>query len=321
MLRSAKTKYLLIIFLSVVVMFLAAGCGGNSADKIADAVDGPGIINDTGGNGDGDGMVVHDGVIEDDKIILSEGTINILIDDNGEAELDNTTLNLMDQDDNGDWFLADDVSILLTDDQGKTINLTPERTVITGDDGTEEYYLTLTPDVLDALDADRTYELNLTVGEDDYIATIHLSVDDMDDVGSLFREVQHLGETGTFSPADLMSNGYMVYGWEFMENAKTFKISYKNAPAGSTVLLTAYGIYDIEGHTHEVYYQRWKNSGDPVRDYEWNGGTLSVDASDITLDYEDIDYSFWRTYLKVIIRDDSGQDITSQSDDFQLVVE
>jgi hypothetical protein len=227
----------------------------------------------------------------------------------------------MDQDDNGNWFLADDVSILLTDDLGETVNLTPSRTVITNEDGSEEYYLTLTPDVMDALDADRTYDLELIVGEDEYTATIHLSVDDMDDVGSLFQEVQHLGETGEFSPADLMSNGYMVYGWEFMESAPSFKISYKNAPEGSTVHLTAYGIYDIEGHTHEVYYQRWKDSGEPVRDFQWNGGTLIVDASDATLDFEEIDYSFWRTYLKVIIRDESGQDITSQSEDFRLVVQ
>ena len=81
------------------------------------------------------------------------------------------------------------------------------------------------------------------------------------------------------------------------------------------VYLTAYGTYNIPGHESEVYYQKWgsgPNEGKPVKDALWDGGTLTVDEADYTLDSGDNDYSFWSTYLEIVIIKD-GEDITASS--------
>ena len=238
------------------------------------------------------------GVSNVEGIIVQNG--NILVDlSNGQITINGQNLTLTEQVD-GTWSLIAGVQITVTDNNGNTISGSIYVDPQTGN-------LFFIPD--SPLDSGVTYTVTVTVNGTTYNATVIVSVDNLCQSNSLFASVE-LRSTGTYNVKDLIVSEKAIFGWEF---GNTFTITLSNVEAGAQVTLTAYGVYDIEGHNCEVYFQRWSGTGAPVQDYVWNnGGAITVDNSDSSIDGEGgtPDYSFKKTYFKLKVMKD-GQDITA----------
>jgi hypothetical protein len=258
------------------------------------------------------------GVTDEIDVTVEAGVILITVNENGAIEIDGDNIDLVEF--SGIWTLIDGISIFLEDNEGNlvggTISVNPDTGLIT--------FTPSTP-----LDPGAIYTLNVNVLGTCYTATVLIAVDVMEeDSGeSVFADVE-LRDLGTYAVQDLIVGGKAILGWEFGANPFRIRIHMINIEPGAKVLLTAYGVYNIEGHLDEVYYQRWVYSGNPVEDYQWKDdnyktytGTIWVDEQDSTLDGPggEPDYSFWSSYFEIkIIKE--GADITAASA-AQLIIE
>ncbi len=285
---------LILIFTTSAVFFLSGCSGGGGGSS---SVPGSDVVNETGGTTDGSG------VSGNEQIEVENGNIVVNLVD-GVLAIDGKDLQLVVKDANGNWVLADGVTVTVNNNSGEAV---AGQVVVDPETGV----ITFVPD--EPLDVSETYTIIVTVGDQVHEATIIVAVDDKDTGDeSMFASVP-LYSTGShsFSMDELMQNGKAIFGWEFGENPESFTIKLENIEEGAEVFLTAYGTYNIPGHESEVYFQKWE-SGDPVEEYKWGGNTLSVNEQDYTLDSEENDYSFWSTYLEIVIKKD-GEDITSSS--------
>lgn len=291
---------LILIFTASSVLFLSGCSGGGGGSS---SVPGSDVVNETGGTTEGSG------VSSNDQIEVENGNIVVNVVD-GVLAIDGVDLRLVVEDSNGTWVLADGVAVTVNNNSGEAV---PGQVVVDPETGV----ITFVPD--EPLDVSETYTIIVTVGDQIHEATIIVAVDDTGTGDeSMFASVP-LYSTGShsFSMDELIVNGKAILGWEFGESPENFTVKLENIEDGAEVFLTAYGTYNIPGHESEVYYQKWgsgsgSNEGKPVKDALWNGGTLTVDEADYTLDSGDNDYSFWSTYLEIVIIKD-GEDITASS--------
>jgi len=288
-------KVILLFAIAAVLIF--SGCSGSGGGS--SSVPGSDVVNETGGTTDGSG------VSSNDQIEVENGNIIVNVVD-GVLAIDGVDLQLVVQE-NGDWVLAADVSIIVKNNSGETVPGEVMVDPLTG-------VITFVPD--QSLDVSETYTISVSSGDDVYEATIIVALDDLAMADSLFAGVQlYSSGTHNLSVQDLVVNGKAIFGWEFGESINRFRISLTGIDEGARVYITAYGTYNIPGHENQVYYQRWgsgSNEGKPVKDYLWNGGALNVNEQDYTLDSGDNDYSFWSTYLEIVVIKD-GEDITASS--------
>ncbi len=294
-------KSIRLFTITIMTASLMFSCSGGSSSN--DAMTGQNVVNNTGGNSEGNG------VSSIPEITVKNGTIVVDVTD-GRITIDGDNVQLTQQS-GGDWQLADGVTITVTDNNGNTITGTIGIDQATGD-------ITFTPS--DPLDVSATYTVTVTVNGVEYSATVIVSVDDTQQENSLFASVP-LRSAGTFAVSDLIVNGKALFGWAFGSPAKSFSIRLANIDAGATVYLTAYGIYDIAGHQNEVYYQRWESDQTPVKDFVWSGFTITVNEQDSSIDGAngDPDYSFATTYIELRVMKD-GADITATSS-VQVIVQ
>lgn len=291
---------LILIFTASSVLFLSGCSGGGGGSS---SVPGSDVVNETGGTTEGSG------VSSNDQIEVENGNIVVNVVD-GVLAIDGVDLRLVVKDANGTWVLADGVAVTVNNNSGEAV---PGQVVVDPETGV----ITFVPD--EPLDVSETYTIIVTVGDQIHEATIIVAVDDTGTGDeSMFASVP-LYSTGShsFRMDELIVNGKAILGWEFGESPENFTVKLENIEEGAVVYLTAYGTYNIPGHESEVYYQKWgsgsgSNEGKPVKDALWNGGTLTVDEADYTLDSGDNDYSFWSTYLEIVIIKD-GEDITASS--------
>ncbi len=300
--KTFRLLFLTAISLQMIATIACSGGGSSSGSTTYDGtVSSTTVTNDSGGSTDGSG------VSSNSSISVVNGNISISTND-GNITINGSELNLTTQNEEGTWSLANNVEITLTDNSGNEISGTIVVNSSTG-------VITFIPDT--SLDVNETYTISIEVDGTQYEATVIVAVDDTNTEESLFAGVDYLS-AGTYSIQDLIVDGRAIFGWEFGENPTSFTISLKNIDAGATVYLTAYGTYNIDGHETETYYQKWESTGEPVKDYVWNGSTISINEEDSSLDGE-TDYSFWSTYIELKVISSEGVDITADSQ-VQLVV-
>ncbi len=282
-----------IVTLIAAVIPAATGCSGGGGSTVPSTE----VVNDTGGSTDGSGVSSVSG------ITVESGNIVVVVED-GQITINGDNLQLAQQNEDGSWQLAENITISVTDNSGAVIT---GSIIIDEDTGV----ITFVPDT--SLDVSETYTITVTVDGTDYQATVIVAVDDTETEESLFADVPD-GVAGNYSIKDLIVNGQAIFGWVFGEDPQSFKIRLENIDEGAEVYFTAYGVYNIEGHQNEIYYQRWSsgdNEGEPVKDFVWSGFTISVNEEDVSLDGE-VDYSFWSTYIELKVMKD-GEDITASS--------
>ena len=286
------------LLFAIAAVLILSGCSGSGGGS--SSVPGSDVVNETGGTTDGSG------VSSNDQIEVENGNIVVNVVD-GVLAIDGVDLQLVVQDGNGNWVLAADVSITVKNNSGETV---PGEVLVDPLTGV----ITFVPD--QPLDVSETYTISVSVGDAVYEATIIVALDDLAMADSLFAGVQlYSSGTHNLSVKDLVVNGKAVFGWEFGESINRFTIRLNGIDEGAQVYLTAYGTYNISGHENQVYYQRWgsgPDEGKPVKNYLWDGGILDVNEQDYTLDSADNNYSFWSTYLEIVIIKD-GEDITASS--------
>ncbi len=294
--KKSMLKIIVVVF--VAVSFFVTACssdGGGGSVPTA-----PEVVNQTGGNDTGSG------VSSNPDITVDEGRI-VLATTDGKISLDNVKVQLAVLDENNEWKLVDGLEITVKDESGDTI---PGSIFI--DQKTGKVYFV--PSV--GFDTGKAYTIIVKINQKTYSATVILAVDNTCKKNSMFASVP-LRQKSTYVVSDLISNGKAIFGWEF---GGSFRIRMKNLESGAKVMLTAFGVYNIQGHECEVYYQRWKKTQKPVEDYSWTGFTILVDNTDSSIDGPNgkPDYSFKKTYfvLKVML---NGQDIT-QTTKASLVV-
>lgn len=147
------------------------------------------------------------------------------------------------------------------------------------------------------------------------VINLYLAVDNTCNANSLFASVNVLTDSSTPTIASQVKtdgNGdkKFLLGWDFAAGNFTMKL--ENKTAGAKYVLTAFGVYDISGHSCEVYYQRWSGTGAPVQNVDISGmGTISVDPTDSSLPKPGGGfYSFAKTYVQLKVYNSSGADIT-----------
>lgn len=241
--------------------------------------------NDTGGNGDGDGITT-----------VSEITV-----ENGELVI------------SGEYLNIDDVTVTLVDSDGNTVEGTLVQDPVTGE-------ITFEPS--EPLEVSETYTLTVEEnGEVLHEGLVVISVDNTSQLNSLFSQVDDKSDDiaangrTTYTFSELAQGSRVIVGWDF-ENVGSFNFKISNLPAGWTVKLTAYGIYDIEGYRDQVFYQKWKSSGEPVKDFTLpQNYTIMVDATDSLLDSGPWgDVSFCETFMELKVYDQNGAEMTEFSD-------
>lgn len=243
-----------------------------------------------GGNSTGSGVSTTD----DSSVSAENGSVVIDVDDNGTVNIGGGEADLSD---------AQSVEIVVTDSEGNTIY--GETSV------DEDGNYTFTPDTTTSLEGGESYTVTVVADGVSYEETVIISVDDTAEENSKFASAGGFA-TGSFDLSDLLTDdGEVIFGWDF-DDADDFNFSISDVPAGATVLITGYGIYDIEGHEDEVYYQRW-TSGEAVKDYDITGyGAITVDPTDSSIMKEDgTYYDFTTTYFEIVILDSEGNDITA----------
>lgn len=293
-------KFIPLAALIIAFTFLFTACDNDDSDNallllgLAKNM----IVNDTGGNTGGDSGEVE-GISDNENITVVNGKILVNVE-NGALAIsgENVILTVLDD---GIWVLAPGVTISLKDQTGTTVTGAVIVDPVTGN-------LSFIPD--EPLDVNNLYTITVTVGDAVYTATVIIAVDDTDLPESMFADVSVYSESGIYPVVDALVNGSSIFGWEFPPR---FKIRLIDVEAGAKVYLNFYGVYDVPAYSDLVFYQRWHDSGEPVKDYDWSWcGWIWVDEIDASIDGE-IDYSFRRTYAEIRIIDGSGNDITATS--------
>jgi hypothetical protein len=299
----------LILLLTAATTLIFTGCfeGNDSTTSIA----GSDIVNESGGTTDGSGVSSNENIEVESGNIVVNSTEGVLA-------INGADLQLVVKDSDNNWVLAENITVVVTDNAGNTVTGSVSVDPDTG-------VITFVPD--SPLTVSETYTIAVTVGEEVYEATVVLAADDTTQCESLFSSVpivssvsNLLDSSGIYSIslADMIVNDKALFGWEFGTPAVGFKVSLDGLVDGSEVYLTAYGVYDITGHETEIYYQRWlsgDNAGEPVKDFVWNVSeitVITVNEVDDSLDSDDNDYSFSKTYLEIKVMKD-GVDITATS--------
>jgi hypothetical protein len=225
---------------------------------------------------------------------------------------------------NGVWQLNADVDIRVLDNLGASVGWS-----IYNPDTLSGNCLILIP--AEPLTAQYSYVITLkgpaengTVITED--VAIQIPVDETSDQGSVFANVAVVS-AGTYNASDHIVDGKLLMGWVF---GNAFRISLNGLNSGDKVTLTFYGIYDLAGHEHQVYYQRWSGDGTPVANWNWavkgsflSGyytNAISVDEKDSSLDTEINDYSFASTYWEIRVVDRNGKDVTATRN-FRIVIQ
>ncbi|MFW5808050.1 MAG: hypothetical protein ACOCWH_03245, partial [Spirochaetota bacterium] len=249
--------------------------------------------NDTGGNSSGGGIGSSDGT----AVKAENGTIVVEVDENGEIIIHGEGIDISDS----------EVSIIVNDEDGVVL----DGTVLINEDGDYVFY----PEPTTPIEAGETYEVTVIVDGEEYpTETIMISVDDVSAENSKFATANGFA-TGDYSMTDLLNDrGEAVFGWTFdSDDNYSFMFSVQNKPAGSRVLITAYGVYDIPGHEHEVYYQRWSDTNEPVKDFDITRySTISINPMDTAIRKDDGTYhDFAETYVEITVLDAAGNDITA----------
>ncbi len=287
------------ILLTTAVLFFAflGGC----SDPVGGSAGSSEIINETGGNGLGDG------ISNTDSIKVENGNIIVNVDASGNLQINGENVQLTVFENNA-WVLKSGVVVSLKDNHGNEITGSLSVDAANG-------HITFLPD--NPLNVELVYTITLSVNGHEYTATVMLTEDNLGENESIFAGVTMCGK-GTYPVLDNLHEGRALFGWLFGENPFKIYIKVVDVEAGANVLLTAHGVYNVEGHLNEVYYQRWLSSGDPVKEYNWrvrnaSTFTVGVDEQDSALDTAENDYSFWSTYFEIKIVDSEGNDITSES--------
>lgn len=293
-------RFIPLAALVIAFTFLFTACDNDDSDKalLLLGLSKNMIVNDTGGNTGGDSGEVE-GISDNENITVVNGKILVNVE-NGALAIsgENVILTVLD---NGIWVLAPGVTISLEDQNGSTVTGTVIVDPVTGN-------LSFIPD--EPLDVNNLYTITVTVGDSVYTATVIIAVDNTDLPDSMFADVSVYSESGVYPVIDALVNGKSIFGWEFPPR---FKIQLIDVETGSKVYLNFYGVYDVPAYSDLVFYQRWHDSGEPVKDYDWSWcGWIWVDEIDASIDGE-IDYSFRRTYAEIRIIDGSGNDITATS--------
>lgn len=163
------------------------------------------------------------------------------------------------------------------------------------------------------LNVNALYTIVVTSGGSTYTATVIIAVDDTSQPNSMFADVPVHNTSGTYPVQACIVNGKAIFGWEFPPR---FMIALIDKEIGAKAYLTFYGVYDIPAYSDLVFYQRWEGTWEPVKDYLWKGGWdnwLRVNEIDTSIDTQEHDYSFKRTYAEIRIIDAAGNDITATS--------
>jgi peroxiredoxin len=253
--------------------------------------------NGSGGNSTGGGISSH----PDSSLIVENGTISLEKDEFENITVAGTFINVSDS----------DVEIVLTDGNGNEI---------TGSVVERDNKLIFVPDSETPILAGEHYDVTVIVDGNELEETekIVISVDDMSAADSKFKTAQGF-DTGSFAITDLLNdNGEAVFGWDF-NDGEQFYFKVTNAPDGVKLILSAYGIYDIDGHKNEVYYQYFISNGEPDKpvknlDIPFNY-TLRVNPKDYVIQKEDGGFEdFATTYIEFTIVDSEGYDITESVD-------
>ena len=203
------------------------------------------------------------------------------------------------------WQLANGTTITLTDNKGNVITFTIVIDQLTS-------AISLIPN--EPLDSSLTYTLTITALVNGvpttYNITVIISVDNLNQPNSFFAAIPTHNTAGTFNIKDMIgANGKIYFGWQFPPR---FVISLSNLE-GAHADLTFYGTYSGLLYEDLVMYQRWINTGIPVKDYIWTGSGISVDETDSTISTPTGFLSFSKTYLEMTIIDSTGKDVTASS--------
>lgn len=246
----------------------------------------------SGGNSTGGGI----GSSEGTAVLVENGTVIVTVDENGQILIQGNGIDVNDQ---------SEVNIVVTDSDGNVL----DGTVVKDSEGNYVFY----PDPTTPLVSGESYDVTVVIDGTEYSAeTIMVSVDDTSVENSKFASAGGFS-AGTFSMNDLLNDlGQAVFGWDF-DDAYSFKFTMQNVPSGAAVYITAYGVYDIEGHENEVYYQRWSSTNEPVKDFNITGyTTITINPEDTAIELSDGSYcDFAKTYVEILIVDSEGNDITA----------
>ena len=287
--------------MTIVILAIAMGAGCNhdsKKNKLFPFGDGS-VINDTGGNiGEYEGAV--QGISNNENITVVNGKILVTVN-NGVLQIAGENVVLSVQGNDGLWQLAPGVTITLKDNNNNIVAGTVVVDPTTGN-------VSFIPS--EPLNVNALYTIEVTSGGNTYTATVIIAVDDINQPNSMFADVPVHNISDTYPVQDCIVNGKAIFGWEFPPR---FKIALIDKEIGAKAYLNFYGIYDIPAYSDLVFYQRWVGTWEPVKDYLWSGNWIWVDEIDYSIDTQEHDYSFKRTYAEIRIIDAAGNDITTTS--------
>jgi|GEM_PF-2346752 len=246
-----------------------------------------------GGNGTGGGI----GTTEGTAVQVEDGVIIVNVDEND---------NFVIQGENIEIPEGAVVDITVTDSDGNEL----EGDVMQDADGNYVFV----PDPANPLVSGGEYEVTVTVNGTEYTETVIISLDNVNGLNSKFSSAKGYA-AGTFGMSSLLNDdGEAIFGWDF-ETAYSFNFTMQNMPSGASAYITAYGVYEIEGHEGEVYYQRWSATGLPVKDCRIAANsTFTMNPEDAAIQKSDGSYyEFSKTYVEIVIKDAAGNDITATS--------
>ncbi len=196
-----------------------------------------------------------------------------------------------------------------------TVNNTNENTTVDGTTTVVGDDFVFVPN--DPLGTDDVYQVTITDGDGNTTnENVFLAVDNTCNAQSTFSSVElYGGQNYNVNLKDKVitdnnSNKKAVFGWNFAQGNFSFRIN--NKTAGVKYVLTAYGVYDITGHTCEVYFQRWSSNNEPVENFDITGfGGISVTPTDSSLPKPGGGYyDFAKTYVQLNAIDSLGNDVT-----------
>ena len=256
----------------------------------------PGVENESGGNSEGEGQVVHNGII-DSNILLIDGTINIAMDADGNIQLGDSLVNVNDL--NGMIGIFEYIGEIEIPVAVSTIII----------DGVT--YIRISPAV-GQFNVSTPYVLVIEWNENHYYAQLEFSADNLANEDSMFSDA-YIGSIG-----DTMNGNYLydeqsnslIFGYFF---GAPFTFYVTGIPATITMYLTAYGVH--VGAEDQVIHRRWRSApsgyerGDAVVKHPWrNYWYVGV------LDRNEFlqDMPFYATYMVMILEDGDGNNVTEQ---------
>ncbi len=169
-----------------------------------------------------------------------------------------------------------------------------------------------------AFQMNKVYTITFTItGGGTFTENIFMAIDNTCAANSLFEQATVFGSTTTTNLSSNViadNNGLnkSIMGWDFSQGR--FYMTLGNKTAGAKYILTLYGVYDIQYHNCEVYYQRFATT--PFNTVEnidiTNSGRMHVDETDSSLPNGSGGYyDFSKTYIQIKVYDANNNDITT----------